>query len=65
MTVESHKLAWQKACGGGACVEVAPGPAGAIFIRDSKNPQGPKLEFTRAEWDAFTAGVKADVFVLD
>jgi len=26
-------------------------------IRDSKNPDGPKLYFTPAEWEAFRLGV--------
>ena len=67
MTIDSTTLMWQKSdfCGNGACVEIAPGPAGAVFIRDSKDPEGPMLRFTRAEWEAFAAGVKKDVFVLD
>lgn len=30
----------------------------AIEVRDSKDPHGPKLRFTRAEWLAFVAGAK-------
>jgi uncharacterized protein DUF397 len=40
----------------GDCVEVAILP-NAIAVRDSKNPTGPVLVFTPAEWDAFTRGV--------
>lgn len=43
---------------GGDCVEVAPVPD-AVAVRDSKNPDGPKLSFTSAEWKAFTRRVKA------
>jgi Domain of unknown function (DUF397) len=59
-------LAWQKSrqCSAGACVEIA-GHAGHVYIRDSKYPAGARLRFTRAEWDAFVAGVKADDFVVD
>jgi hypothetical protein len=32
------------------------------LLRDSKDPDGPKLAFTTAEWDAFTAGVKDGEF---
>jgi hypothetical protein len=32
------------------------------LVRDSKDPDGPKLAFTTAEWDAFTAGVKDGEF---
>ncbi|WP_433360842.1 DUF397 domain-containing protein [Streptosporangium sp. CA-115845] len=61
---------------GGDCVEVAelrdvvdgPGPKAErpdlIAVRDSKDPDGPKLFFTPAEWDAFVNGVKADEFDL-
>jgi hypothetical protein len=42
---------------GGACVEVAVLPGAAVIaVRDSKNPHGPALLFSRAEWHAFTAG---------
>ncbi|OUC94275.1 DUF397 domain-containing protein [Streptosporangium minutum] len=32
------------------------------MLRDSKNPDGPKLLFTQAEWDAFVGGVKLGKF---
>ncbi|HEY1346575.1 MAG TPA: DUF397 domain-containing protein, partial [Streptosporangiaceae bacterium] len=41
----------------GQCVEVAP-VAGAVAVRDSKNPAGPRLIFTRQAWAAFVEGVK-------
>jgi len=41
----------------GQCVEVAP-VAGAVVVRDSKNPAGPGLVFTRQAWVAFVEGVK-------
>lgn len=65
MTSESKPLTWQTYCGNGACIEIASGSSGAIFIRDSKDPDGPKLRFSRDEWDAFATGVKSDYFVLD
>jgi hypothetical protein len=40
----------------GDCVEIASLP-GAVAVRDSKNPRGPKLAFSRAAWNAFTAQV--------
>ncbi|WP_030908540.1 DUF397 domain-containing protein [Streptosporangium amethystogenes] len=61
---------------GGNCVEVAElrdiadGPdhkaehPALIAVRDSKDPDGPKLFFTPAEWDAFVSGVKASEFDL-
>lgn len=39
---------------GGACVEVAAHPT-TIHVRDSKNPQGPHLDFSPRAWAAFTA----------
>ncbi len=48
---------------GGQCVEVRT-HNGTIQVRHSKDPDGPTLTYTRAEWDAFVAGVKADEFDL-
>ncbi|QKW39822.1 DUF397 domain-containing protein [Actinomadura sp. NAK00032] len=51
---------WRKASRsgheGGECVEVA-GVARAVAVRDSKNPDGPRLAFTSAEWRAFARRV--------
>jgi Domain of unknown function (DUF397) len=49
----------------GNCVEVAANVPGVVAVRDSKDPNGPKLTFAPAEWDAFTAGVRAGEFELD
>ncbi|MGH3569334.1 MAG: DUF397 domain-containing protein [Pseudonocardia sp.] len=46
----------------GACVEVADLPGGGRGVRDSKNPTGPALMFTAAEWVAFVAGVRDGEF---
>jgi hypothetical protein len=48
---------------GGACVETAILPYGRA-VRDSKDPDGPKLTFAADEWLAFTAGIKAGEFDL-
>jgi len=42
---------------GGNCTEVAAVP-GAVLVRDSKNPDGPRLAFGRRAWGAFAAAVK-------
>jgi hypothetical protein len=51
---------WRKASysgtNGGNCVEV--GNAGRIAVRDSKDPEGPKLGFTPEQWRAFTRRIK-------
>jgi hypothetical protein len=44
----------------GNCVEVEESQD-AFRIRDSKDPCGPVLEFTAAEWSEFTSRIKAGV----
>jgi hypothetical protein len=44
---------------GGECVQVAPEPStGRVLVRDSKDPHGPVLTVTAAEWRRFTSYVK-------
>ena len=43
------------------CVEVATRREG-VAVRDSKDPEGPVLEFTWTEWAAFLAAVRAGQF---
>jgi uncharacterized protein DUF397 len=68
MDINLDRAQWRKSSysgsNGGACVEVARNLPGAIAVRDSRNPDGPKLAFTPDEWAAFTAGVKAGEFDL-
>ncbi|NVI88514.1 DUF397 domain-containing protein [Actinomadura sp. BRA 177] len=58
---------WRKASRsgheGGECVEVV-GFAQVVAVRDSKDPDGPKLAFTAADWHAFTGRIKGDVHNL-
>ena len=42
---------------GGDCVEVARTMPAAVAVRDSKDPDGPKLIFTVADWAAFTTAI--------
>lgn len=48
---------------GGNCVEVADsarlGSARVVAVRDSKDPDGPKLAFGPAQWQAFLRQVKS------
>lgn len=44
--------------GGGQCAEVATVP-GAVLVRDSKDPDGPRLAFSPQAWEAFAGRVKA------
>jgi hypothetical protein len=58
---------WQKSsrsASSGNCVEVARNRPGIVAVRDSKDPHGPKLTFTPAEWEAFTVGVRDGMFDL-
>lgn len=64
--VDLSRAAWRKSSrsnGSGACVEVAA-VDGVIAVRDSKNPTGPALVFTAAEWKAFVAGARDGEFDL-
>ena len=57
-------MLWRKSpySGGGQdCVEIASLPAGGMAVRQSKDPDGPVLEFTASEWAAFTAGIRDGV----
>lgn len=59
---EWHTSRWS---GGpdGTCVEVRLG-ADDVQVRDSKDPAGPVLIYTHAEWRAFLAGVRNGEFDL-
>jgi predicted secreted Zn-dependent protease len=45
----------------GNCVEVAV-VAEAVLVRQSRDPSGPTLTFTKGEWAAFLAGVRNEEF---
>lgn len=59
---------WRKSSyssnGGNTCVEVAMNLPGLIAVRDSKDPDGPVLAFSPADWRALLAGVRAGQFDL-
>jgi len=69
MSKDSNNLNWRKSSfsggSGGNCVEVTELTDGWIAVRNSKNPAGPEIVYTAAEWDAFLEGVKAGEFDLD
>lgn len=46
----------------GNCVEVAVLAGGGIAMRNSRDPEGPALVYTRAEVAAFLAGAKEGEF---
>ncbi|BCY13558.1 DUF397 domain-containing protein [Actinoplanes sp. L3-i22] len=47
---------------GGDCVEVAGNLPGIVALRDTKDPDGATLVFSRGEWNAFLEGVRAGEF---
>jgi Domain of unknown function (DUF397) len=42
----------------GECVEVAELPTGDVAVRDSRDPDGPALIFTRSDWATFIRGAR-------
>lgn len=56
-------VCWQKSSfsSQSGCVEVAP-VRDEIWIRDSKNPDGPVLRCTRKRWAPVIAGLRAGEF---
>ncbi|GAA2773827.1 DUF397 domain-containing protein [Nonomuraea dietziae] len=60
----SDEIVWRKSSFSnisGECVEVA-WTDGGVLVRDSKQPEGHVLSFTRAEWAAFLARVRHGEF---
>jgi hypothetical protein len=55
---DSDPVQWRQSsrCDAGTCVEVATGDD-EVLMRDSKDPEGPVLRFTRREWKAFVDSV--------
>ena len=47
---------------GGNCVEVAALPDGGVAVRNSRDPHGPALVYTRDEIVAFLGGAKDGEF---
>jgi hypothetical protein len=66
--VDVTRADWRKSsyssANGGQCVEVARNLPGVVAVRDSKDPDGPKLMISRAVWRAFTAAVRDREFDL-
>jgi hypothetical protein len=59
-------LQWRKArrsANNGACVQLAPLPAnGQIYVRDSKDQNGPIISYSGYSWRLFVADVKLGQF---
>jgi hypothetical protein len=58
-------VAWRKSSASnpsGDCIEVAALESGAVAVRNSRDPHGPALVYTRAEIAAFIQGAKDGEF---
>jgi hypothetical protein len=57
------KAVWRKlsysSANGGNCIEVAQ-LRGRAAVRDSKDPDGPALQFSDESWRAFIGAVKSE-----
>lgn len=60
--VDLSRAIWRKSTysggNGGQCIEVATNLPGVVAVRDSKNPDGPKLPLSPAQWHDFLLGMK-------
>ncbi len=63
MITQEWKKSSKSGGNGGDCVEVRRYDT-AIQVRDSKDPTGPVLRFTAAEWKAFIEGAREGEFNL-
>lgn len=63
----SHAI-WRKSSysssTGQNCVQVATNLPGMVAIRDSKDPDGPRLIVSASEWRKFAAGIREGQFRL-
>jgi len=61
--VEVATLPWRKSSrssgSGQNCVEVAAYRPGVVAVRDSKDPNGPALVVSPAQWHALLTGVRS------
>ncbi|MEY9859904.1 hypothetical protein ABH935_005538 [Catenulispora sp. GAS73] len=65
MQIDQSEARWVKSSasnGNGSCVETTSVRTDEILVRNSRDREGPVLAFTKAEWIAFVAGVKAGEF---
>lgn len=61
MPLDDQPVTWRRSsrCETNACVEAAILPD-RVLLRDSAHPEIGPLEFSRASWEAFLAGLRRD-----
>ncbi|MGW1081117.1 DUF397 domain-containing protein [Kitasatospora sp. NPDC002522] len=63
---KTKQLDWRKSSysggSGGNCVEVADPDGVTTAVRDSKDPNGPELRFSKEAWAAFASAAAAGEF---
>ncbi|WP_067689139.1 DUF397 domain-containing protein [Nocardia jejuensis] len=63
--IDRSELAWRKSTfsnPSGNCVEMAPLADGQVAVRNSRDPEGSLIVYTRPEIDAFLQGAKSGEF---
>jgi hypothetical protein len=64
--VDLRGAVWHKSSRSGPncdnCVEVADNLPGVVYVRDSKNPNGPVLAFKPMAWSGFVIGTRKRAF---
>lgn len=67
MVFDIERAIWHKSSysggNGGGCVDVARNLPGVVAVRDSKDPDGPALVFTRDNWATFIAALRSEQVV--
>jgi hypothetical protein len=64
--IDLSRATWRKSThsgGNGSCVEIAD-LGTAVAVRDSKDPDGPKLIFSPDEWRTFARNVTSGIHDL-
>jgi Domain of unknown function (DUF397) len=60
--MDNSHLTWRKSThsggNGGECIEVAATAEALVAVRDSKNPDGPKLLISSPMWQTFAQRVR-------
>lgn len=65
--LDLSRAVWRKSRhsnNGGACVEIATNLPGIVAVRDSKDPNGPALVVSSADWRTFMSAVRESQFAL-